>query len=135
MLSISRGALLVILMRSKRRQKKGGQSVYIRRTELLAHFLSTIHGESIIVKGQPFTWKRWVHASWIYERLDRSIARFNFARLYPNLFLIIIPLLLVPNWSTKSKNLLRFVFKAFGIIIGKWKIWSGSAENLTLKDP
>ena len=60
--------------------------VSIRRTKLLSNFLSTIEGESIIIKGQPFTWKRWFHASWIYERLDRGITRFNFARLYPNLY-------------------------------------------------
>lgn len=66
-------------------KKKGGNLVSARRTERLSSFLSFIQGESILIKGQPFTWKRRVNDSWIYKRLDRGIARFDFARLYPNL--------------------------------------------------
>jgi len=51
------------------------------------------------------------------------------------LFLIIVSLLSIPIWSANSKNLLRFVFKVFGLIIEKWNPWLGSAGNLTLKDP
>ena len=57
----------------------------VRRTERLSSFLFLLLGETIPVSGRPFTWKRRVNGSWIYEKLDRGIARCDFSRLYPNL--------------------------------------------------
>ena len=38
-----------------------------------------------MAQGCPFTWKKRIHGSWIYERLDRGLARRDFCNLYPNL--------------------------------------------------
>ena len=48
-------------------------------------FLTASHCESVMAQGCPFTWKKRVHGSWIYERLDRGLARRDFCNLYPNI--------------------------------------------------
>jgi len=66
-------------------EKRGGRPVSLRRLSRLPHFLQTSHCKSVMAQGCPFTWKKRIHGSWIYERLDRGLARRDFCNLYPNL--------------------------------------------------
>jgi len=62
-------------------EKRGGRPVSLRRLTRLPQFLQASHCESVMAQGCPFTWKQRIHGSWIYERLDRGLARRDFSNL------------------------------------------------------
>ena len=64
--------------------KHGGRPVSLNRIRRLPLFLRSSHCESIPVQGSPFSWKQRFQGTWIYERLDRGLARRDFHTLYPN---------------------------------------------------
>ena len=66
-------------------EKRGGRPVSLRRIGRLPQFLRASQCESVSVQGYPFSWKQRIHGTWIYERLDRGLARSDFRTLYPNI--------------------------------------------------
>jgi len=65
--------------------KRGGRPVSLRRLNRLPNFLRASQCESIPVQGSPFSWKQRIHGTWVYERLDRGLARKDFRSLYPHI--------------------------------------------------
>ena len=56
-------------------EKKGGKWYPLSKFARLNRFLESINGISVLVTGNPYTWKKRLQTHLIYERLDRAIAR------------------------------------------------------------
>jgi len=65
--------------------KQGCTPPSLYRTNRLNSFMTTTSVESIVVNGKPFTWKKCINGSWVFEKLDRGIAHEDRITVYPNL--------------------------------------------------
>jgi len=64
--------------------KLGGVSPHANCYSRLNQFLTTVNAEVLLVSGNRFTWKKRIHTHLVYERLDRTLARNDWANIYPN---------------------------------------------------
>jgi len=119
-------------------EKKEGQVFLYNKYNRLNSFFLTIEAESIHVNGRLFTWKKRIHTHLVYERLDRSIVRKDWASIYPDAFELNgsftcsdhCLIILSTSRLREPRNDFRLDFKIVGVCFSKQVLFLERSETL-----